>query len=43
MKKSTTKTGYKEPDDYMPKEIRKKYGLGEFATKKKTTKKKSAK
>ena len=27
------KANYVEPDDYIPKEIRKKYGLGEYAKK----------
>lgn len=30
-KNTTKKVAYKEPDDYFPKEIRKKYGLGEYA------------
>lgn len=30
MKKTTTKVAYKEPADYFPKEIRKKYKLGEY-------------
>lgn len=44
MKKGSTSTVYKEPIDYFPKEIRKKFGLGEYAEKetkpKKTTTKK---
>lgn len=31
MAKTTKKLGYVEPADYFPKDIRKKYGLGEFA------------
>ena len=35
------KVTYSEPADFFPKELRKKYGLGEFAEEpKKTTKKK---
>ena len=41
---ATTKvTRYKEPDDYIPKEIRKKYGLGEFAKQNKKPAKKATK
>lgn len=36
-KKSTV---YKEPLEYIPKEIQKKYGVGAYAPKKKETKKK---
>lgn len=45
MAKNTTKIAYKEPADYFPKDIRKKYGLGEFATdaKKKAPAKKTVK
>lgn len=44
MKKNTKKVAYKEPDDYFPKEIRKKYKLGEYAeTAKKTEAKKKVK
>ena len=32
MAKKDVKIVYAEPDDYFPKEIRKKYGLGEFNT-----------
>ena len=28
---AATTTGYREPDDYFPKDIRKKYKLGEYA------------
>ena len=31
MAKNTKKLGYVEPAEYFPKEIRKKYKLGEFA------------
>lgn len=30
---------YSEPAEYIPKELRKKYGVGEYAEKAKTTKK----
>lgn len=43
MKKKTNKAQYAEPTEFFPKELRKKYKLGEYAedaTKKKTTKKK---
>lgn len=33
------KVNYTEPKDYIPKELRKQYGLGEYASKPKTTKK----
>lgn len=33
------KVAYAEPDDFFPKEIRKKYKLGEYAEDAKTTKK----
>ena len=38
--KKSEKVSYKEPAEYFPKEIRKKYGLGEFAPKSKDTPKK---
>ena len=37
---SNKKIGYTEPKDYFPKEIRKKYGIGEYS---KTTTKKTVK
>lgn len=43
MTKNGKKVAYKEPDDYFPKEIRKKYKLGEFAESTSDTKKKSSK
>jgi hypothetical protein len=39
MKKATKKVTYSEPADYFPKEMRKKYGLGEYADKKTPAKK----
>lgn len=47
MAKNTKKVAYAEPDDYFPKDIRKKYKLGEYAedakTKKATSTKKKVK
>lgn len=37
----TRKITYSEPTEYFPKELRKKYGLGEYAEGSKTTEKKS--
>ena len=39
MKKNAKNIGYSEPLDFFPKELRKKYGLGEYAEPKKTEKK----
>lgn len=41
--KNTKKIMYTEPSDYFPKELRKKYGLGEYAGKKTETPKKKVK
>lgn len=38
---ATKKSSYSEPNSYFPKEVRKKYGLGEYASK--STTKKSVK
>ena len=35
---ATKKPNYSEPKDYFPKEVRKKCGLGEYASKKSTKK-----
>ena len=43
MATKTVKTGYKEPVDFIPKDIRKKYKLGEYAETQKATKKKVTK
>lgn len=45
MAKTTKKVGYSEPVDYFPKELRKKYKLGEYAegAQKKTPAKKKVK
>lgn len=40
---ATKKVEYIEPAEYIPKELRKKYGLGEYAEKKADTKKASTK
>lgn len=37
--KKTKKVSYSEPTDFIPKDVRKKFGLGEYADTKKTTKK----
>ena len=41
-KMASKKIPYREPAEYFPKETRKKYGLGEYATKKKPAEKKPA-
>ena len=43
MKKNAKKNTYVEPNDYFPKDIRKKAGLGEYAEKKTTATKKKVK
>ena len=42
-KNTNSKIMYVEPDGYFPKELRKKYGLGEYAQKKPAEKKTSPK
>lgn len=37
------KINYSEPQDYIPKELRKKYGLGEFANEEEKSKEQRAK